>query len=341
MTLKEIAREAGVSISTVSRVINSKTPKAASKDTQDKIWSIAGKLGYTPNSAAQALKKGSRINASGSIDYIVSGIPIIDNDPFYLELERAMQQEALIHRYVLRHTPLQEAAFSCQAKGAILMDGYGISIKQYRILKRVYKHLIYVGMNPSKFDCDQVFCNGHSISECVVKYLNNLHHTHIGYIGKPTDSGFLAGYKDSLKKHALPYHKSSTIITSAETFNGSREAGFLLERNPGVSAILCASDTIAIGMINAFKVKQKNVPNGISIIGIGDLSLAQTSSPMLTSVHIPIEELGRIALKVLLDRIHTGHRLPLKVEVPFSLTKRESCAVFVQASHVPVPRIPY
>lgn len=328
MTLKEIAREAGVSISTVSRVINSKTPKAASKATQDKIWSIAEKRGYTPNSAAQALKKGSSKNASGSvagiIDYIISGEHLTDNDPFYLELERAIQQEAFDNRYVIRRVSLQKGAFSSHAKGVILTDNYKISANQYNILKRVYKHSIYVGINPSKYDCDQVFCNAHSISECAVKYLHSLHHTHIGYIGKPTDTCFFAGYKNSLKKCGLPFHTSSTIITGTETFNGVREAKCLLERNPGISAILCTSDTIAAEMINAFTSIEKNVPNSISVVGIGDSLLAQSISPLLTAIHIPIEELGSIALKVLLDRIHTGHRLPLKVEVPFSLTKRES-----------------
>ena len=67
------------------------------------------------------------------------------------------------------------------------------------------------------------------------------------------------------------------------------------------------------------------VPDDISIISIDDIDMSQYVSPMLTTVHIPINELGRMAAKTLIDRIEHGHSLPIKIDIPFTITKRESC----------------
>lgn len=99
MTLKDIAKEAGVSVSTVSRVINNKGGSAASKHTQDKIWSIVRKSGYIPNAAAQTLKNGNLIPEASvpsySIDCIYGDHSKTNISPLYRELERAIEQTAL------------------------------------------------------------------------------------------------------------------------------------------------------------------------------------------------------------------------------------------------------
>ena len=99
MTLKDIAKEAGVSISTVSRVINNKGSNAASKHTQDKIWSIVRKNGYIPNAAARTLKNGSPVpeesEPSYTIDCIYGEHSRTDISPLYQELERAIEQIAI------------------------------------------------------------------------------------------------------------------------------------------------------------------------------------------------------------------------------------------------------
>ncbi len=109
MTLKDIAKEAGVSISTVSRVINNKGSNAASKHTQDKIWSIVRKNGYIPNAAARTLKNGSPVpeeirNRSYTIICICGEHSRTDISPLYQELERAIEQTAIRQKCTVRRS---------------------------------------------------------------------------------------------------------------------------------------------------------------------------------------------------------------------------------------------
>lgn len=100
----------------------------------------------------------------------------------------------------------------------------------------------------------------------------------------------------------------------------------LLKQNSDFSAVFCANDLTAIGAIKAFHEAKLHVPRDVSVISVDDIDLSQYMNPMLTTVHIPIEELGRQTARLLIDRISGGHSLPMKVELPFYIAKRDSCA---------------
>ena len=111
----------------------------------------------------------------------------------------------------------------------------------------------------------------------------------------------------------------------------SHEGGYqgayrLMEAKADVTAIFCANDNTAIGAIKAIREKGYRIPEDISIIGVDDIETAQYLSPMLTTVHIPTEEMGQLAAKILIDRINGGHRIPLKLILPFHIAKRDTCA---------------
>lgn len=93
-----------------------------------------------------------------------------------------------------------------------------------------------------------------------------------------------------------------------------------------ITAIFCANDNTAIGAIKALRERGYRIPEDISIIGVDDIETAQYLSPMLTTVHIPTEEMGRTAAKILIDRISGGHKLPMKIVLPFYIAKRDTCA---------------
>ena len=99
----------------------------------------------------------------------------------------------------------------------------------------------------------------------------------------------------------------------------------LMHNKADISAIFCANDTTALGVIHALKEKNFRIPEDISVISVDDIETAQYLSPMLTTVHIPLEELGRITAKTLIDRINGGHRLPMRISLPFYIAKRDSC----------------
>ena len=93
-----------------------------------------------------------------------------------------------------------------------------------------------------------------------------------------------------------------------------------------ITAVFCANDVTAIGVMKAFREKGIMIPEDISVISIDNTEICQFSSPILTSIHIPKEDLGRFAVKLIIDRIEGGHRLPVKIEIPYTIITRESCA---------------
>ena len=91
------------------------------------------------------------------------------------------------------------------------------------------------------------------------------------------------------------------------------------------TAILCANDMNAVGAMKSLREHRLKIPQDVSLIGINDMETVCYLDPMLTTIHIPLEEMGHLGVKLLIDRIEGGHTLPLKVDIPFTLIQRESC----------------
>jgi DNA-binding LacI/PurR family transcriptional regulator len=337
MTLKEIAARVGVSISTVSRVINNKDTKAASPEIQEKIWLIVRETGYTPNIAARNLKLGESeepvIKESRSIACIVARSENAIDEPFFLDLSRSIEKEAFKHGYVMRYT---FSAFdlnstntfniisNTKVDGVVVLGRFNLNLSGF--IKKYYKNVVYAGLNSNDYNYDQVICDGYKASTTAVKYLASLRHINISYIGETRNEVRFKGFSDTLKELSLPINHQNIIDTHLSTDGGYYGAKKLLDKKTNTTAIFCANDITAIGALKAVKESGLRVPEDISIISIDDIDMAQYVSPMLTTIHIPIDELGKITAKTLIDRIEHGHTLPMKIEIPFTLTKRESCA---------------
>ncbi len=338
MTLKDIAARAGVSISTVSRVINNAYTKAASPEVQEKIWSIVRETGYTPNTAAQSLKLGKSnrplIKENRGIACIVARSENAIDEPFFLDLSRSLEKEAFKHGYVLRYA---FSAFdlnssntfniisSTKVDGVVVLGRFHPNLSGF--LKKHYKNIVYAGLNSIDYNYDQVICDGYRASIAAVKYLASLKHSNIGYIGETISEVRYKGYCDALKELNLPISHQNIINTQLSTDGGYSGAKKILNNKTNATAIFCANDITAIGAMKAIKEAGMRIPEDISIISIDDIDMAQYVSPMLTTVRIPINELGRIAAKTLIDRIEHGHSLPIKIDIPFTITKRESCTI--------------
>lgn len=340
MILKDIAKEAGVSISTVSRVINGKEQGAASKETRDKIWSIVRKNGYTPNVLAQNLKRRTSLTDPKEkplyyIDCLQARTSNLNTDPFFSELERALEQEAFNYNYIIKHTyrpmDLKSLDSIIQADernicGLVILGRYMFTKEQLKILKEVYKNIIYVGLNAIPLKCDQVICDVYKAGISAVEYLIELGHKKIAYIGEQANECRFLAYKDALSLHNINFtiHNTANVIQSTD--GGYKGAQKLLNSSSDFTAVFCANDLTAIGAIKAFHENKKQVSRDISVISVDDIDLAQYITPMLTTVHIPIEELGRQTARTLIDRINGRHTLPMKVELPFFIAKRDSCS---------------
>lgn len=338
MTLKEIAKEAGVSISTVSRVINGNGAKAAGKEVQERIWEIVRRSDYIPNAAAKSLKTGAPLpcgsrTVSKQLACIFARVESRNaTDPFFSRLADSIEREAFQLGYLLKHSfssfDLNDPATyrlleANNVSGAVILGRCDKATVKF--LRKNFNHVIYVALNPFDAKYDQVICDAKAAGAYVTTYLEELGHRQIAYVGETVNENRYQGYLSALQ---FPFCRDYVVNAPLSMDGGYRGADELLRRKTDVSAVFFGNDSMAVGALRRFKEAGVRIPEDLSIISIDDIDMAQYVTPMLTTLHIPTEEMGRTAAKILIDRIEGGHMLPMRIDLPFRLVKRESCRKF-------------
>ena len=338
--LYEIAKAAGVSISTVSSVLNNDTLKPASKTTEEKVMQIATDLGYfAGHTVTPATQKstGERRNlacllasASDTFNYV-----------FFSKIMVGIQEEALGLNYLVSHTlsgvdtnieSICTQIRAANSDGVILMGRVRKDVMD--AVKSITPNIVYAGLNRPDAGIDEVICDAYSAISESVDYLLSLGHRKIGFIGSiPSESSDVlnehrfAAFSDTMQKHGLPvyaeYCKNITLSTE-QAYHATAE---LVETGTLPEAFCCANDNVAIGVISALTERGIRVPNDISVIGIDNIEPARFMYPRLTSFEMQNEELGRFAVKILNDRILGKHDIPISLRLPCTLIVRDSCRV--------------
>lgn len=191
MTIKEIAALAGVSASTVSRVINYPGSKAASKEVENRIWELIRENGYVPNSLARNLK----IHGAGStaiprtIGCILARTPV--SDPFFSKITRGIEKEALRNGYTVKYIYSYQDIQNPDIQNTIRqtkVDGTAILGRPDSVtrafLRENCSRIVYTGLNNIESEFDQITCNAYLASKTAVSYLAELGHVHIAYLGE-------------------------------------------------------------------------------------------------------------------------------------------------------------
>lgn len=337
MTLKEIAAQAHVSISTVSRVLNASSPSAAGKEIQDRIWKIAQAGGYMPNREAQSLKKSGKTPPQpvSSIYCLVACSPEeVRKDPFFTHAIASIEREAFQNGYTLKYTFYSggiengsTAQFMQEASSDQLIIIGRFQSQLYQLLSKHFKKTVYLGWNDLDVRCDGIICDGYLASQEAVRYLYSLGHHRIGFVGTDRNEARFRGYLHGLELLGLERSERNIATNSVLSFEcGFRGLERLLAQGMDATALYCANDNTAIGVLQACKGHGLRVPEDLSVMGANDIETDRYVSPMLTTIHIPLDEMGKIATRVLIDRINGGHSLPLKVIVPCHIVRRESCS---------------
>ncbi|MCC8066464.1 MAG: LacI family transcriptional regulator [Clostridiales bacterium] len=368
MSLKKIAEMTGVSISTVSRVLNNKEYNCASEEVKSRIWEAAKELQYVPNESARSLKMGAARKEAAPVRrfaVILERFESLDDDPFFRELYRSVEQEAFAHSCTIsevytshraEHIGSGMVSYQPMQQGITLSgtqhtekisktpDGYIIlgrsSAQMLKQLKKITRNIISINRNSTQFEIDEVICDGRAAAVCAMEYLIRKGHRHIGYIGDCSYENRYVGYCDMMIKNDLPINYANIFPTDQTTAAGYEAMKKLLLRSAQdntVDVVLCANDATAVGALQALsEQKKKSGKSGRSeksdksgqcpaVISIDDIRAAQETKPALTTVHIPYEDMGKTAVKVLLDRIQKGHTEQVRVEFPSRLIIRESC----------------
>ena len=357
MSLKEIAKLAGTSVATVSRVLSNPEHKCNDAQLQKRIWDIAEQLKYTPHLGARNLRMGvTDCPKPFIVDVYLTRFRSMENDAFFMELYQIIQEELLANQCVLgenlnsldlmelgkqieqdKHVPyktkntlLREnsqklSAFVSSKKDTGLVILGKCPEQVLPILKKRYPYIVGIDRNPTEYLYDEIFCNGTTATEKAIKHLISLGHKNIAYIGDCNYEARYIGYYQTLLTHNLPLNYGYVYPT-----NQTREEGYqsmhAILNNPETrpSAIFCANDTTALGVLDALKNhRQKNYHP--SIISIDDIEAAKHTKPMLTTISIPKREMGHLAITTHLDRRAGFHTENVRLELPCHLIERESC----------------
>lgn len=346
MSIKKIAEKAGVSPATVSRVLNNPNYKCSVSGLRDKIWKTAIEMNYVPNEAARNLKKGvsAKQEKTWYINILMTRTDSSTTDPFFAELLRVIESEIHDKNCILSKV-WYISVFSddrkCRRENLDrLIDGMydevegkrdGLIIigrcnkEALKKLNKKYKSVVSVNRNSTNYEVDEVLCDGKKIAAAAVEYLISLGHKNIGYIGQCHSEDRYNGYLETLKKHDLdviPEYVIETKQTEAEGYE-AMEKFFQSDDMP--TGIYCANDISAIGMLKCLN-KFRNRYYMPSIISSDDIQEAQFTRPMLTTVSLPKEDMGKFALYLLLDRLKGGHSGIVRMELEGRLMIRNSCS---------------
>ena len=359
MSLKKIAELAGTSVATVSRVLNHPEHKCNDHDLQARIWQIAADLQYTPNTLARDLRMGVETTTSPfTVDILLTRFHSIENDAFFLELYQIIKEELLANGYLFGelltnvdtlhlgqeqtgHIPyktsakvLAESAENARAfirpkehTGLVILGKCSETL--IPLLEKRYPCMVGIDRNPTNHLYDEVFCNGAAAAEQAIEYLISLGHRNIAYIGDCNYESRYIGYYQTLLTHKLSISYDNIYPTDQTRESGYHATLQILEKTKRPSAIFCANDTTALGVLDALK-KKKHSGYAPSVISIDDIEDAKHSKPMLTTISIPKREMVHLALSTLLDRRNHHHTENIRIELPCRLIRRESCDYYYQ-----------
>lgn len=327
-TIKEVAKEAGVSISTVSRVINGRD--RVSKSTVLKVKSAIKKLQFHPDHVARTMinKKTQTVGLvvpQLSNEYWALMSEVIQNQLWmkgYTTLicstdNEVEKEHAYLKMYIERRV---DGIIYCASSQHLTGNQ-----EQVEMLKRSGIPLVTLDPNVTGVSC---VVGDHLLgARSAVEHLIQLGHRRIAYIGGPAVSIEREfGYRKTLMMHGLNANDALIRIVNGQSpADGYRALQELIASGQRFDAVFCGNDMLAFGAIKAMEEAKIRVPEDVAVVGYDDIHSASLFKPALTTVRQPISDIGKELIGLLFQSMETGEKLtPRKIVVPTELVVRES-----------------
>ena len=311
VTLKDLAQELGLSITTVSRALAGYSDVA--ETTRNRVMKAADAMGYVPDASARRL----RMRRTDTIGFVIPTSRPRFSDPYFSELLAGIGNEAAHGNFDLLvstrppDTPEEDATYRRFVEGR-LVDGMLVARTRVNDRRIIYLSEIgfpFVSFGRSDLDIDFPYVDedGYKGLELVVDHLVGLGHTRFAFISAPLGLMFCAyrtaGLEDRLQHHGLSLDPAYRIVGDLTQNRGFQAMNQLLDLSPPPSAVIACNDLMALGAISAARKRGLVVGRDVAITGFDDIPLAEHSHPPLTTVHQPIHDIGRQTCAMLIQLI--------------------------------------
>lgn len=328
VTMRDVAKRAGVSLTTVSHVVNN--TRYVSDGVKERVLAAMQELDYRPNELARSLRRG-QTNTIGLI------LPDSAN-PYFAEIGLAIETYAFESGYsvILGNTHGEtdkedhyiNVLRTKQVDGIIFVAA-GDRTTSVRNLLRQRFPVLLVDRDLEGIQVDAVMLDNHHGGYLATKHLIELGHRRIGLITGPSNltpsAQRVTGYCDALSEAALSCENGLIVSGDFHTNSGYYAALQLLDLPNIPTAIFACNDMMAIGVIRAAAERGLNVPNDLAIVGFDDIELASYTIPPLTTVAQPIEDIGQVAVQLLTERIDQADVAARRMVLSGELIVRGTC----------------
>ncbi len=337
MKLQDVARRAGVSIATVSRVLNESGPVKDS--TRRRVLKMVKEFHYHPNIYARTLAGGK----SQTVGMIVSNL----ENPFFLDIFRSIETEAHRANYELivantDYSPRRLAAAVRLMLGR-RVDGLAVVVSEVEgclveELAASRVPVVFYDVGVASHNALRIRVNYARGMQKTVEYLYSLGHRRMAFVGHHTRLAPLHNRKESFLKTMRGYGDGVPFTAWAERdtpAGGQQAAHEMLSSGMHPTAILCVNDFIALGVLKTLRDRGLSVPGDVSVSGYDNIGLASFATPSLTSVHVPRERIGRLTFEALTQNGAESSLLGREIIIEPELIIRESTGPVARAVSQP------
>jgi LacI family transcriptional regulator len=292
VTMSDVAREAGVSLMTVSRVVNNKGE--VSPTTRQRVLEIVERLDYRPSGIARGLAT----KRTGTLGLVVPDVA----NPFFAEVARGAEHVAYAQGYNV---------FLCNTEEDIQRELHVLaSLEEKRVDGVVVTRHPAVVLVNRQLDVDEVgsvSSDDEVGGQLATHHLLQAGHQAVGFLAGPLASRSgrkrAAGYRAALAAAGVPHRPAWVRHCTPVVAGGQEAARTLLAAHPKVTALFCYNDLVAVGALQTCAALGRRVPGDLAVVGFDDIPLAALVTPALTTCHVPRYELGAQAMGLLLARV--------------------------------------
>lgn len=328
-SIKDVAREAGVSIATVSRVLND--IDVVNEDTKKKVLDAIKKLGYRPNIVARSLKTQKTKTIGILVPDISSG--------FYPEIVRGAEDVSNIYDYnvilcnsdfdIEKEKEYLRVLKEKMVDGVIYMSS-SLQEETLEIINELNLTTVLVETKDKEESLPSVTIDNIKAVKEATEYLLNKGMRKIAFVGANKDNmnawkDRYIGYENVLKENGISIDEGLIYTQGLKVKSGYEAVQYFESNKKEYDAVVCASDEIAMGVINALRDTGKRVPEDVSVIGFNDNIMSSVFYPKITTVKQPSYDMGSVAMRMLIKLLNKKEVEKSQFVLDYLFVERDSC----------------